>query len=452
MLRPQDILTDLHLVPAPLDPDRVAQAPPEAALAEVSQPDEEPGRLSRILATVEQAKAEVAAMRARQDEEQSSKEQAPPQAERHILSTAAGAVVSAAEDLKAILDRVRAEIEAAQQRESEEDAADREPQPWVHSGFLTAYDSVRPAVLSVLATLLGGESPRPWRLYLTGHSLGGALATLCAWDCAHRSWPTPVDLEVWNYGCPRVGNRAFAEHYNQLVPSTWRVVNARDTVCTLPRLMGYAHVGHAIQLEPDGSVQVIMHSTQQLGEGVSLPDVAPAVSAAVASTVVSKVPELLPEAAALALEKMPEVLPAAATTALKKVGFEVASAASLDEGNPNGAAALATLEAALDEAAEAHAAKTLSSSSSDSAPGGSESSPAAGGDAEGPASEGSSGGGGGGGGAPPAVSPEHLGRLWEEERAAWGLLFDGALDPHMEEQYLAGLRALLEAHRKGQPG
>lgn len=148
--------------------------------------------------------------------------------------------------------------------------------------------------------------------------------------------------------------------------------------------------------------------------------------------------------------QMPEVLPAAATTALKKVGFEVASAASLDEGNPNGAAALATLEAALDEAAEAHAAKTLSSSSSDSAPGGSESSPAAGGDAEGPASEGSSGGGGGG--APPAVSPEHLGRLWEEERAAWGLLFDGALDPHMEEQYLAGLRALLEAHRKGQPG
>lgn len=184
-----------------------------AALAEVSQPDEEPGRLSRILATVEQAKAEVAAQRARQDEEQSSKEQAsgaaarrgpaagsrqpalphqpydssgdksrtsdstlrafsargmwtaachtpwgpcgghshgsqsllqsstrpfptqaPPQAERHILSTAAGAVVSAAEDLKAILDRARAEIEAAQQRESEEDAADREPQPWVRSG------------------------------------------------------------------------------------------------------------------------------------------------------------------------------------------------------------------------------------------------------------------------------------------------------------------------------
>lgn len=55
----------------------------------------------------------------------------------------------------------------------------------VHSGFITAFDSVRPAVLSLLAAMLAGEREQ-WRLMLTGHSLGGALATLCAWDCAHR--------------------------------------------------------------------------------------------------------------------------------------------------------------------------------------------------------------------------------------------------------------------------
>jgi putative lipase involved disintegration of autophagic bodies len=55
----------------------------------------------------------------------------------------------------------------------------------VHSGFLTAYDSIRPAVLSVLRTMLRDEGD-DWRLYFTGHSLGGALATLCAWDCSHR--------------------------------------------------------------------------------------------------------------------------------------------------------------------------------------------------------------------------------------------------------------------------
>ncbi len=55
----------------------------------------------------------------------------------------------------------------------------------VHSGFLTAYDSLRPALLGLLAALLDGEQDR-WTLQLTGHSLGGALATLAAWDCAHR--------------------------------------------------------------------------------------------------------------------------------------------------------------------------------------------------------------------------------------------------------------------------
>lgn len=55
----------------------------------------------------------------------------------------------------------------------------------VHSGFLTAYDSLRPALLGLLAALLEGEQGH-WTLQMTGHSLGGALATLAAWDCAHR--------------------------------------------------------------------------------------------------------------------------------------------------------------------------------------------------------------------------------------------------------------------------
>lgn len=45
----RDILTDLHLVPAPLDPERVAAAPRSAALAEASAPPQPPSRLTRIL-------------------------------------------------------------------------------------------------------------------------------------------------------------------------------------------------------------------------------------------------------------------------------------------------------------------------------------------------------------------------------------------------------------------
>jgi hypothetical protein len=71
-------------------------------------------------------------------------------------------------------------------------------------------------------------------------------------------------------------------------------VNANDTVCTVPRLMGYAHVGHAIQLMGSGEAEVVMHTTEKLGEGVGLPDVAPAVTAMVAAKVSASQFRLLP--------------------------------------------------------------------------------------------------------------------------------------------------------------
>lgn len=145
--------------------------------------------------------------------------------------------------------------------------------------------------------------------------------------------------------------------------------------------------------------------------------------------------------------QVPDLLPAAATSALKKLGLEVAAAGSLEEdGQPGDVVAAATLSMALEDATDFHAARHDSgdSGSTTSAQDVSASD----------SSSGDGGGGGEGGGAPGALSPEHLGRLWEEERAAWALLLDGALDPHMETQYLAGLRALLEARAKhsGRPG
>ena len=68
----------------------------------------------------------------------------------------------------------------------------------VHSGFLAAYDSVRAKVLSLVDTLTRDASPGdPWVVFVTGHSLGGALATLCAYEMAGRRW-------VWGGGGIRV--------------------------------------------------------------------------------------------------------------------------------------------------------------------------------------------------------------------------------------------------------
>ncbi|MFD2878981.1 lipase family protein [Paenibacillus rhizoplanae] len=73
-----------------------------------------------------------------------------------------------------------------------------------HRGFTDIYASARDAILSVLGTL----SPEK-TLYVTGHSLGGALATLCALDVAANSAFTAPRL--YTYGSPRVGDPDFCQ-------------------------------------------------------------------------------------------------------------------------------------------------------------------------------------------------------------------------------------------------
>ena len=53
------------------------------------------------------------------------------------------------------------------------------------------------------------------------HSLGGAMATLCAFSLARLLPPDSIQQAVYTFGAPRTGNHAFAGLYNELVPDTW---------------------------------------------------------------------------------------------------------------------------------------------------------------------------------------------------------------------------------------
>lgn len=55
---------------------------------------------------------------------------------------------------------------------------------YVHKGFYSAYKSVNQTTFAVLESMIGnGEG---WTVYTTGHSLGGALSTLCTFELASR--------------------------------------------------------------------------------------------------------------------------------------------------------------------------------------------------------------------------------------------------------------------------
>ena len=61
-----------------------------------------------------------------------------------------------------------------------------------------------------------------------GHSLGGALATLAAFDIQKQlvaANQRNAQVVCYTFAAPRTGNHAFAREYNAMVPDTWSVIN-----------------------------------------------------------------------------------------------------------------------------------------------------------------------------------------------------------------------------------
>lgn len=110
----------------------------------------------------------------------------------------------------------------------------------VHHGFLEDFEAVNVEVVQRVRALIAVMPKAP--VFVTGHSLGGALAKLCALEFSRQK----IDVTgVYTFGAPRVGNRAFREIYNRsLFHKTFRVVNQNDLVPRLPGYFaGYRHTG-----------------------------------------------------------------------------------------------------------------------------------------------------------------------------------------------------------------
>ena len=98
----------------------------------------------------------------------------------------------------------------------------------VHEGFLQTYGLVRSSVLEALGAGGGGK-----HLFVAGHSLGGALATLAVADVSRGTmYPSPT---LYTFGSPRVGDRFFAAAFNRRNgPGSFRIVNTSDVVVSVP--------------------------------------------------------------------------------------------------------------------------------------------------------------------------------------------------------------------------
>lgn len=73
---------------------------------------------------------------------------------------------------------------------------------------------------------------------------------------------------MYNYGSPRVGNKDFADAFNEIAPQCWRIANQKDIVITVPKLLGYVHVRNLVVLNGDGRPEFCadFHDEEDVGD------------------------------------------------------------------------------------------------------------------------------------------------------------------------------------------
>jgi pimeloyl-ACP methyl ester carboxylesterase len=142
---------------------------------------------------------------------------------------------------------------------------EKHPLGMVHRGFWSAYQSLRRAMLAPLQTWnkpwFGFNRPQIW---IAGHSLGGALATLATVDLTDD--PRFRIQGTMTFGQPMLFNAAAAAQFDRrFSSSTIRVINGSDPVSRIPPT--YRHCGEWLWFQ-DGLVErSIDRAKRRVGSG-----------------------------------------------------------------------------------------------------------------------------------------------------------------------------------------
>ena len=103
----------------------------------------------------------------------------------------------------------------------------------VQEYFLNMYYKLSQCIDPVLEESIA-DHPH-YDLVITGHSLGGAVASVAAYKLALKGIVPEGQLSIYTFGMPRVGDYYYAEEFDRLlVNKTWRIVHRKDLVPHIP--------------------------------------------------------------------------------------------------------------------------------------------------------------------------------------------------------------------------
>lgn len=116
-----------------------------------------------------------------------------------------------------------------------------------HSGFFHQHACLWERVLAYIMYHC------PKTVVFTGHSLGGAIATIAA-SKTKTVFPDK-DVRVASFGCPRVGDLAFRDFFSSQGIDHKRFVNHHDPISHVPSFLRWRHVGDLYRFV-DGKLEV----------------------------------------------------------------------------------------------------------------------------------------------------------------------------------------------------
>ena len=102
---------------------------------------------------------------------------------------------------------------------------------YIHSGFLAEYMCLQKSIIAAVRQCNYKEKP----IFVTGFSLGAALATLALFDITRKLGASrKKPIYGYLFACPAVGDKKFVSELNKKVKKIYRFAHERDPVAQLP--------------------------------------------------------------------------------------------------------------------------------------------------------------------------------------------------------------------------
>lgn len=105
----------------------------------------------------------------------------------------------------------------------------------VHNGF---YKSALSVVSKTVSTVKALRTQYPgYSVVVTGHSYGAACGQLLAMELVKNG----INVKVYDYGQPRVGDANYAAFVNTKIPEFYRMTHNKDVVPHVPPIDGFGY-------------------------------------------------------------------------------------------------------------------------------------------------------------------------------------------------------------------